>query len=169
MEGEVSLGPGANGKLREFWTGFWLAVVTLGVYELWWYYRLNDELRSIGRLLDVDELARSWPFLSVSALALGLLAVLPEYASTPLLIAAAAAFVASLVSQYRFGRRIRCAEERLGLPESERFKPYAVLLVFPGNLLVIPYVYWFAYVTRHQNALVDGAADLARARTAVAA
>ena len=169
-DAQVSLGPGETGRIREFWTGFLLAVVTLGFYELWWYYRLNRELRSVGRLLDERKLARSLPFASVTALALGFVAFLPpDSQSEPIVFAALALFVLSLVSQYRFGRRIRLAEEHIGIAVSQRFRPAAILMLFPGGLFVIPYFLWFAYVTRHQNTVLDLAADLPSAQSAVLA
>jgi hypothetical protein len=168
-EGKVRLGPDATGKFRAFGTGLLLAVITLGLYEIWWYYYLNDELRSIGRLLGDSRLARTLPGLSVTALAFGLASTGPTHAWWPFEAAALVAFVASLISQHRFGRRIRRAEELLGIPEDRRFGRWSVLLVFPGALLLIPYIFWFARVTRHQNALLDLAEDLPRVGAAIAA
>lgn len=154
-EGEVSLGPDAKGKFRSFGTGFLLAVVTLGLYEIWWYYYLNRELRSVGRLLGDQRLAQTLPGLSATALVFGLGSTSPTDAWWPFEVAALIAFVASLISQHRFGRRIRRAEELLGIPEAQRFGRWSVLMVFPGALLLIPYIFWFARVTRHQNAVLD--------------
>jgi hypothetical protein len=168
-EGEVSLGPNATGKLRSFGTGFLLAIVTLGFYEIWWYYRLNHELRSVGRLLGDPRLARTLPGLSVTALVLGLSGTAPKDLSWPLFVAAFVAWLASLISQHRFGRRIRHAEELLGVSERRRLGRWSVLLVFPGCLVLIPYIYWFAIVTHHQNAVLDLAETAPRVGATVAA
>jgi len=165
----VQLGEGATGKVREFWNGFWLAAVTLGFYEIWWYYRLNAELRAIGRVLGDRRLASVLPGLSATAIVIGLLRSAPDGGSWPIFAIAFASFWISIVSQYRFGRRIRRAEELVGIPQNERFGRWAILLVFPGSILVIPYVMWFAKVTRHQSALVEIAGNLARRREPVPA
>jgi Domain of unknown function (DUF4234) len=164
----VQLGDGRTGKVREFWSGFWLAAVTLGFYEVWWYYRLNVELRAIGCVLDDERLGRTLPGLSVTAIVLGLLPSVPGVVPWPVGVAALVAFAVSFVSQHRFGRRIRRAEELIGIPERERFGRWSILLLFPGALLVIPYFIWFANVTRHQSALVEIGGNLGRPRAPVA-
>lgn len=168
MDEEVQLGGGATGKIRDFWTGVALAAATLGLYELWWYYRLNAELRAIGVLVDDRRLARTLPELSVTALVAGLLLRLPG--DSWLYIAVGfAALAVSLVSQHRFGCRIRRAEELVGVPKRDRFKRWSILLLFPGGLLLIPYFIWFANVTRHQSELMEIRAHLARDRVPEAA
>src|SRR5262245_58344351 len=117
MAEEVQLGEGATGKVREFWSGFWLAAVTLGLYEIWWYYRLNAELRAIGRVLDDERLGRTLTGLSATAIVLGLVPSVPGDVPWPVGVAALAAFAVSLISQHRFGRRIRRAEELVGVSE----------------------------------------------------
>ena len=50
MAETVQLGVGRTGKIRSFWVGFGLAVVTFGFYGLWWYYFVNDELKRVGAM-----------------------------------------------------------------------------------------------------------------------
>jgi hypothetical protein len=58
MAETVQLGQGRTGKVRSFWTGFGLAVVTFGLYGLWWYYFVNDELKRVGVMHDDEKLAK---------------------------------------------------------------------------------------------------------------
>jgi hypothetical protein len=53
--------------------------------------------------------------------------------------------------------------------EGETINPtLAILLLFPGALLVIPAIGHYWYVTKHQNAAVLGAAGLATSGEAAA-
>ncbi|HYV14638.1 MAG TPA: DUF4234 domain-containing protein [Conexibacter sp.] len=160
MAQEVHLGDDATGKIRDFWDGFLLAAITLGLYELWWYYRLNDELRTVGRLRNDRELSRSRPAVSTATVGLAVLVCLRGADSTAAAAVGMALMIAGLISQYRFGQRLRRAQELVGLVQEARFEPLSFLLLFPGYLLVIPPFFWYAGVTRHQNAVVRAAAVL---------
>jgi uncharacterized protein DUF4234 len=54
-----------------------LSILTLGIYSLFWYYRVNREMRDFGRAVGDVDLSLSRPDLSVWALALGGLLVIP--------------------------------------------------------------------------------------------
>ena len=54
-----------------------LTIVTLGIYSLVWYYRVNREMRDLGRALGDSELADSRPGRSVWAMVAGSLFVIP--------------------------------------------------------------------------------------------
>lgn len=144
-------------KIRDFWTGFGLAVVTLGLYEIWWYYYLNDELRSIGRMTNDHELRRSRPALSTAAVGLALFVGLGISDTSVVAAIGLVLLLAAFISQYRFGKRLQRAQELVGIPDGERFRPLAVLLLFPDNFLVLPPFFWYATVTRHQNAAIRAA------------
>jgi Protein of unknown function (DUF2510)/Domain of unknown function (DUF4234) len=58
-----------------------LTVVTLGVYWVVWYYRVNRELGDFGRAYEDPELAASDPRRSLLALAPGALVVIPAIVS----------------------------------------------------------------------------------------
>jgi Domain of unknown function (DUF4234) len=85
--------PGSAGtaKIRHPWGVFFLALITLGIYYLYWYYQANRELRDYG----VGES----PFRSLLALFPGGLIIIPPF-----------------VSWWRFFGRLREAQERAGKP-----------------------------------------------------
>ena len=62
---------GGEGKIRSFWVGFGLSILTLGIYSLCWYYFVNDELKDIGQANDDGNLGQSSPALSVTAVLVG--------------------------------------------------------------------------------------------------
>jgi Domain of unknown function (DUF4234) len=41
-------GSGGTAKIRHPWGVFFLALITLGIYYLYWYYQANRELRDYG-------------------------------------------------------------------------------------------------------------------------
>ena len=144
-------------KIRDFWTGFGLAVITLGLYEIWWYYYLNDELRSIGRMTNDHELRSSRPALSTAAVGLAVLVGYRVSRSPAVVAIGVVVLLAAFISQYRFGKRLRRAQELVRIPDRERFRPLSVFLLFPGNFLVVPPFFWYAYVTEHQNVAIRAA------------
>lgn len=133
---EVDISAGSTAKVRSFWAGFTLSLLTLGVYGLFWYYLVNDELKDVGAAKGDENLAHSNPMMSVAALLVGGWLILPPF-----------------LSVYNYGQRIRRAQRLGGVPVREQINPTtAFLLYFPGLLLVVPYFVHFWYVTRHQNA-----------------
>ena len=143
MAQEIQLGRGGLGKLRSFWVGMALTVITLGIYSACWYYFVNDELKDIGASNDDPNLASSSPTMSVLALILGGYLIVPP-----------------LLSVYNYGQRIRRAQTIAGVAEEERINPIvAFLLMCPGFLLVVPYFIHFWYVTKHQNKALRAAGN----------
>lgn len=61
---------GSTAKIRNPWGTLALALVTLGIYSLVWWYKINRELRDLGRAERVEGLGDS-PGLSTLAMALG--------------------------------------------------------------------------------------------------
>src|SRR5260370_17119635 len=55
-----------------------------------------------------------------------------------------------LVSIYRTGKRIKRAEQLGGVGDTLH-PTFAFLLVFPFGILIIPALYPYAYLTKHQN------------------
>lgn len=45
---EVQFSNGGTGKIRSFWVGLFLVIITLGIYYYFWYYFVNDELKDMG-------------------------------------------------------------------------------------------------------------------------
>ena len=144
MAQEVEFGNGAAGKIRSFWVGFGLTVITLGIYGLCWYYFVNDELKDVGIAKDDQNLAHSSPAMSVTAILVGGYVIIPP-----------------LLSIYNYGQRIQRAQRLGGIPRAEQINPItAFLLMFPGALLVVPYFLHFWYVTKHQNMAMRAAGGL---------
>ncbi|HEX7290780.1 MAG TPA: DUF4234 domain-containing protein [Conexibacter sp.] len=144
MAQEVDIGTGATGKIRSFWMGFLLVVVTLGIYHFCWYYFVNDELKDIGAEKDDQNLAQSSPAMSVTAIIVGGGLIVPWF-----------------LSVYNYGQRIKRAQRLVGVPRERQINPTtAFLLLFPGALLVIPYFLHYWYVTKHQNMALRAMAGL---------
>jgi hypothetical protein len=144
MAQEVEFGKGGSGKIRSFAVGLGLSILTLGVYSLCWYYFVNDELKDIGIAQDDQHLAQSSPAMSVTALIFGGILFLPP-----------------LLSVYNYGRRIKRAQRLVGIDRARQISPtIAFLLLFPGGVLVIPYLFHFWYVTKHQNIALRAAGGL---------
>jgi hypothetical protein len=145
MAQEVEFGTGGFGKIRSFWVGFGLTVLTLGIYGACWYYFVNDELKDIGAAKDDQNLAQSSPAMSVTAIVVGGYFIVPP-----------------LLSVYNYGQRIQRAQRLGGIERSTQINPTtAFLLMFPGAILIVPYFLHFWYVTKHQNAAVRAAGGLA--------
>lgn len=100
-------------KRRNPWGVFLLTIVTLGIYAIVWYYKINNELRNLG--------IRNDPAVATLAVTLGGILIVPP-----------------LVSYYRTADRIRQAQEQAGA--SERIIPLLglVLLLIVGAF-ALPY------------------------------
>jgi Domain of unknown function (DUF4234) len=120
-----------------------LTIVTLGFYFYFWYWFVNDELKDVGAANDDPNLASSSPAMSLVAVTLGALVVIPAW-----------------LSYYNYGQRIKRAQAAVGVPEHDRISPaLAFLLLVPGGLLVIPAFIHYWYVTKHQNIALRAAAQ----------
>jgi Domain of unknown function (DUF4234) len=86
--------PGSSGtaKIRNPWGAFFLALVTLGIYYLVWYYKTNRELRDFG--------VGDSPLRSLLAITLGAILIVPPF-----------------VSWWRFFGRIREAQQKAGIED----------------------------------------------------
>jgi hypothetical protein len=144
MAQEVEFGHNSAGKIRSFWVGLGLAVVTLSIYYFCWYYFVNDELKEIGEAKEDQNLAQSSPAMSVVAILFGGLIIVPPY-----------------LSVYNYGQRIKRAQRLAGIPRADQINPVtAFLLYFPGSLVIVPFFFHFWYVTKHQNIAVRAAGGL---------
>ena len=77
----VAIAPGSTAKLRGPITVPVLAIVTLGIYVLFWWYFINREMADYGRARSAKELGDS-PATSVLALFPGGLVVVPAIWTT---------------------------------------------------------------------------------------
>lgn len=98
MAQTVQLPTGAKGKLRSFWGCFGLSIITLGIYYYYWYYKINDEVKEIGRAKGDEKLIRSNPINSLLAIVIGGYIILPPF-----------------ISLYRTNKRIKRAEKLGGV------------------------------------------------------
>ena len=61
-------GTTATAKIRNPIVAFLLVFVTLGIYYLVWYYKINRELRDLGRATGQEERLGRSPFTSLMAI-----------------------------------------------------------------------------------------------------
>ena len=92
-------GTTATAKIRNPFVAFLLVFVTLGIYYLVWYYKINRALRDLGRAGGQEERLGRSPFTSLMAITIGWLILVPPFVST-----------------YRTFQRIRAAQEISGTP-----------------------------------------------------
>ena len=95
MATEVNV-KGAYVKIRHPWGGFFLAIITFGIYYLFWYFFINRELRDFGRATadGGEERIKVNPWVSLLAVTLGAFLIVPPF-----------------VSMYRTFSRVRTAQE----------------------------------------------------------
>lgn len=110
MAHEVEI-EGERYRVRSPWAVLGLGIVTLGIYYLWWYYRINDDAR---RYLREYELR---PFVSFLAITVGWMILVPPF-----------------VSYFRTGKRIRQMQQRAGV-EADHSPGLGLALFVLANLL----------------------------------
>ena len=82
MAGQVKLqSRGLEVKPRRPWVVAMLSVLTLGIYSMFWYYKVNREMRDFGSSHGDQWLAESKPWQSLIAVTIGGLIVIPELVS----------------------------------------------------------------------------------------
>jgi len=74
MAEQLTVQSGAQVKIRSPWGVFFLALVTLGIYYLVWYYKINRELRDVG--------IGTSPLTSLLAITIGWFIIVPPFVST---------------------------------------------------------------------------------------
>jgi hypothetical protein len=87
------------GKIRNPLGIIGLAIITLGIYGLVWYYKTNKELAEVGKARGTDECGDS-PGTSLLAVTLGALVIVPAF-----------------LSAYNFCKRLQAAERLTGAPQ----------------------------------------------------
>jgi hypothetical protein len=81
MAEEIAIrGSNYPAKQRNPLAPFGLALITLGIYAIFWYYFVNKELAELGKARGTDELGDS-PGKSVLAVTLGVLIIVPYFLS----------------------------------------------------------------------------------------
>ena len=116
-------GTSATAKIRHPLAAFGLVFLTLGIYYFVWYYKVNRELRDLGRATNEEARLGRSPLTSLLAITLGALIVVPPF-----------------VSFYRTMGRIAAAQEVSGASERASvgigFVLYLIgLFTFPVEIL----------------------------------
>ena len=88
-----------EGKIRNPIVVFLLVFVTLGIYYFVWYYKVNRELRDLGRATGQEARLGTSPGTSLLAVTIGWLILVPPF-----------------VSFYNTFKRIEAAQEVAGVP-----------------------------------------------------
>jgi hypothetical protein len=150
---EVQLGGSGKAKVRDVGLVVLFFALTLGflVYPQVWYYRINRELRDYGEAKGDDELAGSQPGMSVLAITLGALLIVPPF-----------------VSWYRCTQRIKRAQELAGV--EERLNGWILVACYVGMIiLTVPGLAIPAIVQDHLNKVWKTQPDAAAGPGAVPA
>ncbi len=124
---------GVEIKLRRPWVAFVLAIVTLGIYYLYWYYVSNGDLNEHGETLEEpSNPLRVSAGLATLAVSVGWLLIIPPF-----------------ISQWRFYRRIQKAQELAGIePKINHVLGFVLFLV---ALVLLPFE--IPYAQGHLNRL----------------
>jgi len=115
-------GSEATARIRSPWAVFVLAIVTLGVYYLYWYYQANRELKDFG--------VGRHPVVSVLAIVPGALLIVPPF-----------------VSWWRFVGRLKQAEARAATPG--RIDHGLAIALYLVGVFLLPIE--LVYTQRHLN------------------
>jgi len=120
MAEEVRIGRGeARGKLRNPLGVVGLSFITLGIYYLVWYFKVNKEMAGLGRERNNPALGTS-PGTSLLAITLGAFIIVPVF-----------------VSFYNASKRVAATEAESGLPEG--MHPALLFLLW---LFISPVAMW---------------------------
>jgi len=112
-------GTPAEAKIRHPLAAFGLVFLTLGIYYLVWYYKVNREMRDLGRAAGEEERLGRSPLNSLLAVTIGWLILVPPF-----------------VSFYRTFRRIEATQEVSGA--SERVNVWLGFALFLLGVLFLP-------------------------------
>jgi hypothetical protein len=112
-------GTSATAKIRHPLVAFGLIFLTLGIYYFVWYYKINRELRDLGRAAGQEERLGRSPVNSLLAITIGWLILIPPF-----------------VSFYRTFQRIEAAQELTGT--TERVNIWLGFILYLIGLLVFP-------------------------------
>ncbi len=124
---------GVDVKIRNPWLAFLWAIVTLGIYYLYWYYVINRDLNDYGERLEENENPlRVRAGVALVAVSLGAFLIVPPF-----------------VSMWRTMRRIERAQRLGGVPGGERMNPVVGFVLFLIALIFFPVE--IPYAQHHLN------------------
>jgi Domain of unknown function (DUF4234) len=127
-------GSNEAGKVRGYVSVALLIIVTLGIYGIVYYYKVNKELAELGKARGTEELGTS-PGTSVLAVTLGALIIVP-----------------ALVSHYHTWKRQQKAREMFGVTDGMEAGLGFILALF-----ISPVAYYF--FLSGQNSLLRAQAN----------
>lgn len=112
-------------KRRSVFAPAMLPFITFGIYGLVWYYKVNRELRDLGRKHGRDDLGTS-PAISLLAVTFGVFLFL----------------IPPIVSFANTYKRIKRAQQLVGVPDVQQANPWIVLwlCVFGQSLIAYGYL-----------------------------
>lgn len=131
-----------QGKIRNPLGVIGLMIITLGIYGIVWYYKVNKEMATIGQSHGTDEAGTS-PGMSVLAVTLGVFAFL----------------IPPFVSVYKSCGRLRKTQELTGAPEG--MDPVLLFLLW---VFLSPIAYYFFQT--NLNKALEAQAQLSAGGTA---
>ena len=135
-------GTEAMAKIRTPWVVAVLTLVTLGIYGLVWYYKINREMADLGRATgNTQELGDS-PGMSLLAVTLGALIIVP-----------------AIISIVHTHKRIVAAQRITG--GGEPLNGWLVLIMFLVGLSVVAYAYWQSGLNKALEAQSGGMPEAA--------
>ncbi len=115
MAEEVQIhGSSEIGKVRNPLGVIGLAFITLGIYSIVWYYKVNKEMAAVGKAHGSSECGDS-PGTSVLAITLGAIVIVPAF-----------------VSLYNTSKRLQATERAVGAPAGMEPGLLFVLWIFIG-------------------------------------
>jgi cbb3-type cytochrome oxidase subunit 3 len=116
-------GANSTAKIRTPWVVAVLTIVTIGIYGLVWYYKINREMADYGRATGHTEELGDSPGTSLLAVTLGALIVVPA--------------VISIVHTHQ---RIVALQRLTG--GGDPLNGWLVLIMFLVGLSIVAYAYW---------------------------
>lgn len=123
---------GIGYKRRNPWGVFGLSLITIGIYYVVWWYKINNEMRNYGIV--------NKPAKATLAISLGALLIVPPF-----------------VSVYNTADRIKQAQDKASA--KERIQPTLALLLFVVVGLFAP-PYYQSQLNKVWDALVDQGAQV---------
>jgi len=109
---------GANVKIQSAWAVLGLSIITLGIYQYFWLYRVNNEAKQIGAAFGDQELADSKPGMTIVALLIGWMIIVPPF-----------------IAFHNTGNRIRRAQGLVGVtPDAQLNMAIHWVLLFVTGL-----------------------------------
>jgi hypothetical protein len=127
------------GKVRNPLGVIGLSLITLGIYHLVWYFKINKELVKIGEARGTEECGTN-PTTSLLAMFPGGFILVPPF-----------------VSFYKFANRLATGERVTGTPPG--MEPGLLFVLFAAGLFLFPLIWVAQYITQsNMNKVVEAQA-----------